>query len=116
MRKGTKITIKPISQLLKEGWEPIVWGWIKYRTHNIMKAHIEVSYYHGIEKILGKSRILTVAGDDGGKEIGCLETPYHVAREAISEDLACGEFEAKVRQPIDYEDKELGLVYDGAEK
>jgi hypothetical protein len=85
MIKGTKIIIKTIFQLLEEGWEPIVWGWIKFRAHDR-----EVSYYHGIEKILDKARTLTVIQDDGGEEISCHETPYHVAREAISEVLAGG--------------------------
>lgn len=84
MKKGTKITIKPISQLLKEGWEPIVWGWIKDRASCLETAHREKNYYHGVEKILTESRTLTVVVDDGGREgIHCLETPYHIAREVV---------------------------------
>ena len=84
INKGDKIVLKPVSQLLTEGWEPIVWGWIKYKTPNIVLAYEEISYYKGVEDILGEHRVLTVTLDDGGREgIHCAETNYHIAREAI---------------------------------
>lgn len=76
LKQGDIIVIKPIFQLLEEGWEPIVWGWIKNSS--------EINYYHGVERTLRESRTLTVCKDDGGSEgIHCFETPYHIAREVI---------------------------------
>ncbi len=83
LKRGDKIIIKPVFQLLEEGWEPISWGWIKDRQSEMFLAHKEISYYHGIENILTESRILTVRFDTGFKDIFCIETDYHVAREAI---------------------------------
>ena len=84
MRK--KVRIKSIQTLLDEGWEPIVWGWIKNRADNQEQAHREISYYHGIEETLGLDRILTIVQDDPHGEpryVHCQETYYKVAREVI---------------------------------
>lgn len=85
LKRGDKIVIKPIFQLLAEAWEVIIWGWIKNRTDNQYLAHEEISFYQGIEDILDDRRVLTVAQDDSGhsKYIHCVETNYHVAIEAI---------------------------------
>ena len=78
----SKVAIKPIKQLLKEGWERIVWGWIKYRG---LQAD-EINYYQGIEDILDESRVLTTTqGESGHQEyLHCVETNYHVAREVVA--------------------------------
>ena len=80
-----KIVIKRISQLLEEVWEPVAWGWMKNRTDDVGMAHQEISYYQGIENILDENRVLTVRQDDDGhgNYLHCVETDYHVAKEAI---------------------------------
>lgn len=85
LKKGDRIIIKSIVQLLAEAWAPIIWGWIKNKTNNQYLAHEEISFYHGIENILDDSRVLTVAQGDSGhcKYIHCVETDYHIAREVI---------------------------------
>ena len=83
LKRGDKVVTKPIFRLLEEGWEPIAWGWIKNRASVLSNAHQEINYYHGIEKILSEHRILTVRFDTGGEYVFCIETDYHVAREAI---------------------------------
>jgi hypothetical protein len=85
LKRGDKVVIKSIFQLLAEAWEPIIWGWIKNRTDNQYLAHEEISFYQGIENILDDSRVLTVAQSDSGhsKYIHCVETDYHIAREVI---------------------------------
>jgi len=84
MKQFEKVRIKPIQQLLDEGWERIAWGWIKNRAVSQSPAYREVSYYYGIEKLLGKDRTLIVQQDDGGKYVHCDGTDYHVAREAMA--------------------------------
>ena len=84
LRRGDKIVIKPVWQLLEEGWEPSSWGWIDERATAECGAFWESNYYTGIEEILSKDRTLTVVQDDGGREgIHCLETNYHIARKAV---------------------------------
>lgn len=81
--KGCKIVIKTIQKLLNQGWEPIVWGWIKDRSHTFIN-NCEINYYKGIEEILGEDRVLTVISDHGGREgILCVETNYHIASEVV---------------------------------
>ena len=56
---------------------------MKNRTDNPVLAHEEISYYDGIEDILGGFRALTILQVDDRNYVHCVETNYRIAKEVI---------------------------------
>jgi hypothetical protein len=82
LKRGDKLMIKTMDQMLNEGFERLSFGLLKHRASRPSGARQEVFYASGMEKDLRVDRVVTFMGV-GAMGLSCKESAYLFPKEAI---------------------------------